>query len=74
VQGWLGSPARNERGTKRGFQDRAELIKTKLANMRVRMGVAAPYGAKAEQLQLGQRTSPSRRPRRAARADHARPA
>jgi hypothetical protein len=63
VQGWLGSPARNERGTKRGFQDRAELIKNKLAVMRVRMRVAQPYGAKAEQLQLGARTPPSRRPR-----------
>jgi len=59
--GWLGSPARDARGTKRGFQDRAELIKVKLANMRVRMGVAAPYGARAEQLNLGTRTPPSRR-------------
>jgi hypothetical protein len=31
--------------------------------MRVRMGVAAPYGAKAEQLQLGLCTPPSRRAR-----------
>lgn len=31
--------------------------------MRVRMGVAAPYGIKAEHLKLGQRTPPSRRPR-----------
>jgi hypothetical protein len=29
--------------------------------MRVRMGVTAPYGAKAQQLQLGQRMPPSRR-------------
>jgi len=49
--------------TKRGFRDRAELITVKLANMRVRMGVAAPYGPKAEQLVLGQRTPPSHRPR-----------
>jgi hypothetical protein len=63
LQGWLGSPKRNHREAKRGFQDRGELIQTKLANMRVRMGVAAPYGTKAEQLQLGQRTPPSRRPR-----------
>jgi hypothetical protein len=62
-QGWHGSPQRNHRHTKRGFQDRAERIQGKLANMRVRMGVAAPYGAKAEHLQLGQRTPPSRRPR-----------
>ena len=47
----------------RGFQDRAEVIKVKLANLRARMGVAAPYGTKAEQLQLGMRTPPSRRPR-----------
>jgi hypothetical protein len=63
VQGWLSSPARNGRGTKRGFQDRGQAIRDKLALMRVRMGVAAGYGVKAEQLNLGARTPPSRRPR-----------
>ncbi len=46
-QGWLGSPKRNHRETKRRFRDRAERIQAKLATMRVRMGVAAPYGVKA---------------------------
>jgi len=62
-QGWLGSPRRNHRQAERGFRDRAQRIQTRLADMRVRMGIAAPYGIKAEQLQLGQRTPPSRRPR-----------
>jgi hypothetical protein len=62
-EGWLGSPRRNHRQTKRGFQERGERIAARLADMRVRMGVAAPYGAKAEQLPLGLRTPPSRRPR-----------
>jgi hypothetical protein len=62
-QGWLGSPSRRERQTKRGFQERSQRIAARLADMRVRMGVAQPYGTKAEQLQLGPRTPPSRRPR-----------
>jgi hypothetical protein len=62
-QGWLGNPARNMRKAKRGFKDRAARAAARLAEMRVRMGVAAAYGAKAEQLDIGLRTPPSRRPR-----------
>jgi len=61
--GWLGNPARSERNTNRRFQNRGQRISAKLANMRVRMGVMGAYGEKAERLQLGQRTPPSRRPR-----------
>ena len=62
-QGWLGSPKRNHGRTTRSFRDRGERIQGKLANIRVRIGVAAPYGDKAEQLGLGQRTPPSHRRR-----------
>jgi hypothetical protein len=61
-EGWLGSPRRNDRGPERGFKDRGQRISVKLGNMRARMGVIVAYGEKAEQLQLGQRTPPSRRP------------
>ena len=46
-EGWLASARRNHGEAKRGFQERGELIAGKLANMRVRMGVARAYGQKA---------------------------
>jgi hypothetical protein len=61
-QGWLGNPRRNGRATKRGFQDRAERIKVRLANMLVRMGVAAPHGAKAACTNRSRPTSNPRQP------------
>jgi hypothetical protein len=62
-EGWLGKPRRNRLGTERKFKDRAASISTKLARMRVRMGIVAAYGEKAEQLGLGKRMPPSRRTR-----------
>lgn len=62
-EGWLRSARRNHGEAKRGFQERGELIAGKLANMRVRMGVARAYGEKALELGLGDRTPPSRRAR-----------
>jgi hypothetical protein len=63
LAGWLGNPARAERAATRKFRERGQRISAKLVEMRFRMGVMAAYGEKAEQLGLGQRTPPSRRPR-----------
>jgi hypothetical protein len=54
---------RNHLGTERKYRNRANSITTKLATMRVRMGIMGAYGEQAEQLGLGERTSPSRRER-----------
>jgi len=62
-EGWLGSARRNHGEAERGFQETGRRIASRLADMRVVMGVAAAYGEKAVQLGLGDRTPPSRRPR-----------
>jgi hypothetical protein len=62
-EGWLGNPRRNHRNATRAFRDRAQRIAARLADMRARMGLTAAYGEAAEELGLGQRTPPSRRPR-----------
>jgi len=62
-EGWLGKSRRNHLRTERKFKDRAASINIKLAKMRVRMGIMAAHGDKAEQLGLGKRTPPSRRDR-----------
>jgi hypothetical protein len=62
-EGWLGKPRRNHFGTERKYRTRATTIATKLATMRVRMGIMGAYGEKAEKLGLGERTPPSRRER-----------
>jgi hypothetical protein len=54
-EGWLGKSRRNHLGTERKFKDRAAISRVKLAKMRVRMGIVAAYGDKAEQLGLGNR-------------------
>ncbi len=61
--GWLGNPARAQQRATRKFRDRADRIRVRLATMRLRAGIMEPYGEKAEQLTLGQRTPPSRRAR-----------
>jgi hypothetical protein len=64
--GWLGSTRAAQRHTgERRFKEAGESIASRLAGMRVRMGLAQPYGSKAAQLGLGQEMPPSRRPRRA---------
>jgi hypothetical protein len=61
--GWLGSARAARRAGERKFQARGQRIASRLAKMRVRMGLAQPYGVRAAQLGLGQETPPSRRPR-----------
>jgi hypothetical protein len=64
--GWLGSARSAQRHTgERRFKEAGEGIASRLAGMRVRMGLAQPYGPKAAQLGIGQEMPPSRRPRRA---------
>jgi hypothetical protein len=62
--GWLGSTraARRHAGERR-FKERGERIASLLAKMRVTMGLAQPYGAKAVKLGLGELAPPSRRAR-----------
>jgi hypothetical protein len=62
--GWLGSTrsARRHVGERR-FKEVGERIAGRLAKMRVRMGLAQPYGPRAVALGLGDETPPSRRPR-----------
>jgi hypothetical protein len=47
-EGWLGSARRNHGEPERGFQETGRRIASRLADMRVVMGVAAAYGANAE--------------------------
>jgi hypothetical protein len=64
--GWLGSARSAQRHTgERRFKEAGEGIASRLAGMRVRMGLAQPYGPMAAQLGLGQELPPSERPRRA---------
>jgi hypothetical protein len=63
--GWLGSARTARKAGERRFKERGERIASRLAKMRVTMGLAQPYGAKAVKLGLGQQEPPSRRPRRA---------
>lgn len=62
--GWLGSTraARRHEGARR-FKEVGERAAANLAKMRVRVGIAQPYGPKAALLGLGEETPPSRRPR-----------
>lgn len=61
--GWLGDAPSNLRETKRGFQDRAERISSRLEKYRYRKGLMNPYGRRAERLYPGaMATPPSRRP------------
>lgn len=61
--GWLGSARTARKSGERRFKERGELIALRLAQMRVRMGLAHPYGPKAVELGLGQALPPSRRAR-----------
>ncbi len=62
-EGWLSSARRNYGEIKRGFAETGRRIASRLAEMRVRMGVAEAYGNKAARLDIGKRTPPSRRAR-----------
>jgi hypothetical protein len=62
-EGWLGSPRRNQGEATRSYQDRARRIAGRLAGFRARVNLLAPYGERADALDLGERTPPSRRPR-----------
>jgi hypothetical protein len=61
--GWLGSTRAARRKGERRFKERGERIASRLAKMRVTMGLAQPYGLKAVELGLGQALPPSRRAR-----------
>jgi hypothetical protein len=61
--GWLGSTRAAKKAGERKFQERGQRIASRLAEIRVRIGLAQPYGAKAAELGLGQVLPPSRRPR-----------
>jgi hypothetical protein len=61
--GWLGSARAARKAGERRFRARGERIAARLSEIRVRMGLAQPYGPKAALLGLGQETPPSRRPR-----------
>ena len=62
--GWLGSTRAAQRHAgERRFKERGERISSRLAKMRMRMGLAQPYGAKAVKLGLGELHPPSRRAR-----------
>jgi hypothetical protein len=61
--GWLGSARAARREGERRFKQVGERIAARLATMRVRMGLAQPYGPKAALLGFGEETPPSRRPR-----------
>lgn len=62
-EGWLDSARRNHRKTERNGEDKGREIAGTVAGMRVRMGLAQPYGAKAVELELGERVPPSPRKR-----------
>jgi hypothetical protein len=61
--GWLGSARAARRKGERRFKEVGLRIAGRLAKMRVRMGLAQPYGPRAVALGLGEETPPSRRPR-----------
>lgn len=60
--GWLGTTRSARRQGERRFKDKGKRIAARLAEMRVSMGLAKPYGARAVALKLGDETPPSRRP------------
>jgi hypothetical protein len=62
-EGWLGSARRNHRDPERKNESYGKRIASRLAGYRAWAGIAQPYGEKAFQLDLGQRTPQSRRPR-----------
>ena len=61
--GWLGSARTARKIGKRKFRERGQRAAASLAGMRVRMGLAQPYGPKAAELGLGETIPPSHRPR-----------
>jgi hypothetical protein len=61
-----------QRARSRKFANRARAISTKLARMRMRVGVMGAYGEKAEKLRLGMRTPHPARRAGAGRATRAR--
>jgi hypothetical protein len=68
LHGWLG-PVTNagkkaRKAGERKFKKTGERVAAKLAKMRVRMGLAEPYGAQAAKLGIGDATPPSKRPRK----------
>jgi hypothetical protein len=69
--GWLGSTRAARKHGERKFQETGQRIASRLAEMRVRMGLAQPYGPKAAELGLGQLSrhlaGPGQRRHRAAR-------
>jgi hypothetical protein len=62
-QGWLGSTRTARRHGQRRFKEKGERISSRLAELRVKAGLAQPYGPKAAALGIGEKTPPSRRPR-----------
>jgi hypothetical protein len=62
-QSWLGSARSARREGERRFKERGERIASRLAKMRLSMGLGQPYGPMAAALGLGQETPPSRRSR-----------
>ena len=60
-EGWLGSARRNHAKPTRSFQDHGRRAARQLAGMRLRVGIAQPYGKKAVRLNLGDEDPPSRR-------------
>jgi hypothetical protein len=67
LNGWLDSATdaakKARKAGERRFKKPGEEVAAKLAKMRVRMGLAAPYGPQAAKLGLGDATPPSERPR-----------
>lgn len=61
--GWLGSTRSARKEGERRFRESGQRIALRLSKMRVRMGLAQPYGPKAVELGLGELLPPSRRPR-----------
>lgn len=56
--GWLGSARTARKAGSRKFQERGQRAAAGLAEMRVRMGLAQPYGPKAAELGLGDAIPP----------------
>lgn len=62
-EGWLGSARRNHKSPTRAFKVVGEDDARYLVGVRLRVGIAKPYGAKAVSLNLGDLDPPSRRAR-----------
>jgi len=61
--GWLGSARAAKQAGERRFKDAGARIARELTNIRVRIGLAQPYGPNAVALGLGEALPPSERPR-----------